>query len=81
MRCPVLTNSLLALVITNPSLVIHFGNWVLWTYFNRLPTDFMDLARAEGARPMQVLRYVLLPLSGQALAAVGLFAVAVVFND
>jgi len=30
---------------------------------------------------MQVLRYVLLPLSGPALAAVGLFAVAVVFND
>jgi ABC-type glycerol-3-phosphate transport system permease component len=28
-----------------------------------------------------VLRYVVLPLSGPALAAVGLFAVAVVFND
>ncbi len=76
-----LTNSLLALVITYPSLVIPFGTWVLWTYFNRLPSDFLDLARAEGASPVQVLRYVLLPLSGPALAAVGLFAVAVVFND
>jgi multiple sugar transport system permease protein len=76
-----LTNSLLALVITYPSLVIPFGTWVLWTYFNRLPTDFLDLARAEGATPLQVLRYVMLPLSGPALAAVGLFAVAVVFND
>ncbi len=76
-----LTDSVLALVITYPSLVIPFGTWVLWTFFNRLPSDLLDLARAEGANPVQVLRYVLLPLSVPALAAVGLFAVAVVFND
>jgi len=76
-----LTNSVLALVITYPSLVIPFGTWVLWMFFNRLPSDLMDQARAEGANPVQVLRYVLLPLSVPALAAVGLFAVAVVFND
>jgi len=50
-------------------------------YFNRLPSELLDQARAEGARPLQVLRFVLLPLSVSALAAVGLFAVAVVFND
>jgi multiple sugar transport system permease protein len=76
-----LTNSVLALIITYPSLVIPFGTWVLWTFFNRLPGDLLDLARAEGASPLQVLRYVLLPLSVPAFAAVGLFAVAVVFND
>jgi ABC-type maltose transport system permease subunit len=56
-----------ALVITYPGLVIPFCAWVLWTYFNRLPGDFVDLARAEGATPMQVLRYALLPLSRPAL--------------
>ncbi|HKW69076.1 MAG TPA: carbohydrate ABC transporter permease [Candidatus Dormibacteraeota bacterium] len=76
-----LTDSVLAMIITYPSLVIPFGTWVLWMFFNRLPTDVLDLARAEGARPMQILRYVLLPLSVPALAAVALFAVAVVFND
>jgi multiple sugar transport system permease protein len=76
-----LTNSVLALIVTYPSLVIPFGTWVVWTFLNRLPSDLLDLARAEGASPLQVLRYVLLPLSGPALAAVGLFAVAVVFND
>lgn len=76
-----LTNSVLALVVTYPSLVIPFGTWVLWMFFTRLPADVLDLARTEGARPMQVLRYVLLPLSVPALAAVALFAVAVVFND
>jgi len=76
-----LTNSVLALIVIYPSLVIPFGTWVLWMFFNRLPSDVLDLARVEGARPLQVLRYVLLPLSLPALAAVGLFAVAVVFND
>ena len=76
-----LTNSLLALVVTYPSLVIPFGTWVLWMFFNRLPSDVLDVARSEGASPMQVLRYVVVPLSVPALAAVGLFAVAVVFND
>jgi multiple sugar transport system permease protein len=76
-----LTNSLLALIVTYPSLVIPFGTWVLWMFFNRLPSDVLDLARAEGASPLQALRYVVLPLSIPALAAVGLFAVAVVFND
>lgn len=76
-----LTDSQLALIVTYPSLVIPFGTWVLWMFFNRLPSDLLDLARAEGASPLQVLRYVLLPLSMPALAAVGLFAVAVVFND
>lgn len=76
-----LSNSLLALVVTYPSLVIPFGTWVLWMFFNRLPNDVLDVARSEGASPMQVLRYVVVPLSMPALAAVGLFAVAVVFND
>jgi multiple sugar transport system permease protein len=76
-----LTNSLLALIVTYPSLVIPFGTWVLWMFFSRLPSDVLDVARVEGASPIQVLRYVLLPLSLPALAAVGLFAVAVVFND
>lgn len=76
-----LTGSSLALIVTYPSLVIPFGTWVLWVFFNRLPSDLLDTARSEGANPIQVLRHVLIPLSGPALATVGLFAVAVVFND
>ena len=76
-----LTSSLLALIVTYPSLVIPFGTWVLWMFFNRLPPDVLDLARCEGASATQILRHIVLPLSVPALAAVALFAVAVVFND
>lgn len=76
-----LTNTLLALILTYPSLVIPFGTWVLWNFFRQLPGDYVDLARLEGANPARLLRHVLMPLSLPALATVSLFAVAVVFND
>jgi len=76
-----LLNSPAALVVTYPSLVIPFGTWVLWSFFRSLPADLVDLARLEGASPIRILTVVILPMAAPALAAVGLFAVAVVFND
>jgi multiple sugar transport system permease protein len=70
-----------ALIIVYPTLVIPFGTWVLWTSFHRLPAELFDHARAEGAGALRVLRDVILPLSWPAVAAVALFAVAVVLND
>jgi multiple sugar transport system permease protein len=76
-----LLNTPLALIATFPSLVIPFGTWVLWSFFRSVPRDLVDLARVEGASRLRLLTRFLLPLSGPALAAVGLFAVAIVFND
>jgi multiple sugar transport system permease protein len=76
-----LLNSPAALVATFPSLVIPFGTWVLWSFLRSLPRDLVDLARLEGAAPLELLARILLPMAGPALAAVGLFAVAIVFND
>jgi multiple sugar transport system permease protein len=76
-----LLNSPWALVATFPSLVIPFGTWVLWSFFRSLPRDLVDLARVEGASQLGLLTRLLLPMSGPALAAVGLFAIAIVFND
>ena len=76
-----LLNSPLALVATFPSLVIPFGTWVLWSFFRSLPRDLLDVAKVEGTSPLGLLRRLVLPMSGPALAAVGLFAVAIVFND
>jgi multiple sugar transport system permease protein len=76
-----LLNSPAALVATFPSLVIPFGTWVLWSFFRSFPRDLVDVARLEGAAPVVLLARILLPMAGPALAAVGLFAVAIVFND
>ena len=76
-----LTDTPLALIVTYPSLVIPFGTWILWSFFRELPRELLDQARIEGAGGIQALWRVLLPLSWPVLAAVGLFAVAVVFSD
>jgi multiple sugar transport system permease protein len=76
-----LLNSPWALIATYPSLVIPFGTWVLWSFFKSVPGDLIDHARLEGAGSIGILSRILLPLAAPALAAVGLFAVAVVFND
>jgi ABC-type glycerol-3-phosphate transport system permease component len=76
-----LTNTLVSLILTYPGLVIPFGTWVLWSLFVSLPPDLVDTARIEGAGVLVVLRRVLLPMAWPGLAAVAIFAVAVVFND
>lgn len=76
-----LLNSPAALIATFPSLVIPFGTWVLWSFFRSVPRDLIDLARLEGAAPLALLARIVVPMAAPALAAVGLFAVAIVFND
>jgi multiple sugar transport system permease protein len=76
-----LLNSPAALVATFPSLVIPFGTWVLWSFFRSVPRELVDLARLEGAAPLAMLTRILVPMAWPSLAAVGLFAVAIVFND
>ena len=76
-----LLNSPLALIATYPGLVIPFGTWVLWTFFRELPPDLVDFARLEGARDSRIILEVLLRPALPALAAVALFAIAIVFND
>lgn len=76
-----LTGSPLALVVTFPGLVIPFGTWVIWSCLQELPRELFEQARLEGASAVDGVARVLLPLAGPALAAVAVFAVAVVFND
>jgi multiple sugar transport system permease protein len=76
-----LLNSPAALVLTYPSMVIPFGTWVVWSFLRRLPPDLVDSARADGAGVYATIANVLLPVLWPALATVGLYAIAVVFND
>lgn len=77
-----LANTVVALLLAYPGLVIPFGTWALWSLLTRDGVrDLLDLARIEGAAGVRLLRDVLLPLTLPTLAAVTVFAVAIVFND
>jgi raffinose/stachyose/melibiose transport system permease protein len=54
---------------------------VLTTFFRSVPRDLEDAARIDGAHSGQVLRHIILPLSGPSLAAVTVFQSVFVWND
>lgn len=46
-----------------PYCVDAFSIFVLKTFFDRIPSDLMDSAKVDGANALQMLRYIILPLS------------------
>lgn len=77
-----LENTVFALLLAYPGLVIPFGTWALWSLLSR--DDFREVleqARMEGAAGFALVRHVLLPLALPSLAAVAIFGVAIAFND
>lgn len=77
-----LADNPVALLIAYPGLVIPFGTWVFWNLFSADDIrELFEQARLEGARPLGYLAELLVPVSLPAIAAVAIFAVAIVFND
>ncbi len=62
-----------------------FGNafyiFLLRQAFKQIPLELEDAARLDGATTLDVLRYVILPLSLPALAAVAIFSFQTSWND
>ncbi len=62
-----------------------FGNafyiFLLRQFFLTLPPDLEDAARIDGANTLQILRFVILPISTPALATVVIFTFQASWND
>lgn len=76
-----LYNSLPGLILANMVLTLPFTVWVLTTFMAELPRELEEAAFVDGATPFQVVRLVFLPLMGPALAATGLLAFIVAWNE
>lgn len=64
-------NSWWALIL--PTLVSGFSVIVMRAFFMNLPQDLLDSAKIDGANEVQVLRWMVLPLSKAVIAVIGLF--------
>lgn len=69
-----LLNTYTALVIAYCTFALPFGTLMLKTYFDALPKDLENAALIDGCTPISALFRVVLPLSAPGIAAVGLFA-------
>jgi multiple sugar transport system permease protein len=58
-----------------------FGIFLVRQFFLTIPSDLADAARADGANPWQIFRYVYLPLSGPVMATLAIFTFMWSWND
>ncbi len=58
-----------------------FAIFVLKSFFDRIPSEIIDSARVDGASPLQVLIYIVLPLSRSILLILGILTFMDLWKD
>jgi trehalose/maltose transport system permease protein len=76
-----LYNNLISLIFSYLIFTLPFTTWVLTTFLRELPRDLEEAAIVDGATPWITLTRIFLPLMGPALAATGLLAFIVAWNE
>lgn len=64
-----------------PALINPFGVFFLRQFFLTIPNEYEDAARVDGATTWQIYTRIILPLSGPALATLGILTFVGVWND
>ena len=67
--------------LTVPLFATAYGTFLLRQFFLTLPADLEDAARIDGASEFGIYWRIVLPLSGPALATLGIFSFQNMFND
>jgi multiple sugar transport system permease protein len=76
-----LGNTLTAVMLTYPTLLIPFCAWLLMGYFKSVPRELEEAARIDGASRFQAMRRVVLPLCTPGLLSAGIFAFTLAQNE
>jgi multiple sugar transport system permease protein len=76
-----LTNSLTALMVTYPSVVLPFATWLMMGYYRAIPEELEDAAMIDGCGRFGAFFRVVLPLVRPALLAVAMFSVTQSWNE
>lgn len=64
-----------------PGAVSTYGIFLLRQYMKSLPDELLDAARIDGASEFRIYAQIILPLTGPALAAMGIFTFTYNWND
>lgn len=76
-----LLNSLAALFITYPTLLLPFITWLLIGYFKSLPEELEDAARIDGCSRVGVLYRIVLPLAAPGIITAAVFSITNAWNE
>lgn len=76
-----LYNTLTGLIFSNLILTLPFTTWVLTAFLRELPCALEDSALVDGASSFRIMTEIFLPLMAPALAATGLLAFILAWNE
>jgi multiple sugar transport system permease protein len=76
-----LNDTLTAVILTYPTLLIPFCAWLLMGYFRSVPRELEDAARIDGATRLQTMFKVFLPLCTPGFISAGIFAFTLAQNE
>ena len=76
-----LGNTLTAVMLTYPTLLIPFCAWLLMGYFKSVPRELEESARIDGASRFQAMTRIILPLCTPGLLSAGIFAFTLAQNE
>jgi multiple sugar transport system permease protein len=76
-----LGNTLTAVMLTYPTLLIPFSAWLLMGYFKSVPRELEEAARIDGASRFQAMTRIVLPLCTPGLLSAGIFSFTLSQNE
>lgn len=76
-----LLDTYMGLFIAYSSFILPLMIWIMMGYFQAIPKDIEDAARIDGCSRMGALVKVVLPLAAPGLAATGIFAFIIAWNE
>jgi alpha-glucoside transport system permease protein len=76
-----LTGSFLAIWLAHTGYGLPFAIYLLRNFFGSLPRDMMEAAEIDGASPLRIFFWLILPTSVPALASLAIFQFLWVWND
>ena len=76
-----LGNTLTAVMLTYPTLLIPFSAWLLMGYFKSVPRELEESARIDGASRFQAMTRIVLPLCTPGLLSAAIFSFTLAQNE
>jgi multiple sugar transport system permease protein len=76
-----LGNTLSAVILTYPTMLVPFCAWLLLGYFKTVPKELEEAARIDGASRLQTMRRIFLPLCTPGFISAGIFAFTLSQNE
>jgi multiple sugar transport system permease protein len=76
-----LGNTLSAVILTYPTMLVPFCAWLLLGYFKTVPKELEEAARIDGASRLQTMRRIFLPLCIPGFISAGIFAFTLSQNE